>query len=164
MLFSSGWPGAHHVIFLRFTHVICMNILLAMYVCTPCVYLVPEIRGRHGTLGTELPKASGGPLQMFFMVLFCFVLVTASHYVTEIHPPLPLCLSLCLLSAGVKVVQHINALNWGGGCFSSPRYSMSSSLALNLCCSSCLCNLLGLQACTRTMACVFSKHRGSRHE
>lgn len=91
-----------------------MNILLAMYVCTPCVYLVPEIRGRHGTLGTELPKASGGPLQMFFMVLFCFVLVTASHYVTEIHPPLPLCLSLCLLSAGVKVVQHINALNWGG--------------------------------------------------
>lgn len=72
LLFSSGWPGAHHVIFLRFTHVICMNILLAMYVCTPCVCLVPEIRRQHGILGTKLPKASGGPLQMFFMVLFCF--------------------------------------------------------------------------------------------
>lgn len=128
-------------------------------------------RSEGGTGSWELsyPK----PLEVLCKcsLWFCFVLVTASHYVglailelTEIHPPLPLCLSLCLLSAGVKVVQHINALNGGGAHFSSPRYSLSSSLALNLCCSSCLCNLLGLQACTRTMACVFSKHRGSRHE
>lgn len=91
--------------------------------------------GSTGSWELSYPK----PLEVLCKcsLWFCFVLVTASHYVglailelTEIHPPLPLCLSLCLLSTGVKVVKHINALNGGGGRFSSPRYSMSSSLAL----------------------------------
>lgn len=81
--------------------------------------------GSTGSWELSYPK----PLEVLCKcsLWFCFVLVTASHYVglailelTEIHPPLPLCLSLCLLSTGVKVVKHINALN-GGGSFLLPQ-------------------------------------------